>query len=244
MKKISRRSKYGFTLLEVLLAVVILTIASTMIMKGFVAVMIFGSNNRNYSRYGTENYRMAMSDTIAQNATASSQFDTMTALSGGSASEISMSFADGTSATLDRPIDQHVLVVDVSSYSNSAPALSDGSYAIGQVQDTEASTSANNRFAFFYDFADFLGTGATAGGHIIRYGFVFNPAGKTIQTPYYNIPIYVDKNNNGLVGDDDSTNIANELVGYGHYGWYCFNANHDPATETCRSTEFTPAHPW
>lgn len=243
MKKISRRSKYGFTLLEVLLAVVILTIASTMIMKGFVAVMIFGSNNRNYSRYGTENYRMAMSDTIAKNATANSQFDTLSALSGGSASEVTLTFADGTGATLDRG---HLptLVVDVASYSNAAPALSDGSYAIGQVQDTESSSSANNRFAFFYDLSDFLGAGAATGGHIIRYGFVFNPADRNVQTPYYNIPIYVDKNNNGCVGDDDLPNAANELVGYGHYGWYCFNSAHDPATSTCRSTEFTPAHPY
>jgi prepilin-type N-terminal cleavage/methylation domain-containing protein len=240
MKKISTRSKSGFTLLEVLLAVVILTIASTMIMKGFVAVMIFGSNNRNFSRYGTENYRQAMSDTLASNATASSQIDRMNNLAGGSASVVTATFADGTGATLDNGLP--TLVVDVSSYSDAAPALSDGSYALGHVQDTEMETSANNRFAFFYDLADYLGPSASAGGHIIRWGFVFNPAGRMAQTPYYNIPIYVDKNNNGRVGDDDLANASAELVGYGHYGWYCFNANHNPSTETCRSQEFIPAH--
>ena len=239
MKK-TRRSKSGFTLLEVLLAVVILTIASTMIMKGFVAVMIFGSNNRNFSRYGTENYRQAMSDTLASNATASTQIGRMSSLAGGSASEVTLQFINGTGATLDAG---HLptLVVDVSSYSDSAPALSDASYAVGHVQDTEAETSANNRFAFFYDLADYLGPSAATGGHIIRWGFVFNPAGRKVQTPTYNIPIYVDRNNNGRVGDDDLTNAANELVGYGHYGWYCFNTN---PSHTCsyRSSEFTPAH--
>ena len=118
MKKMSRRSKSGFTLLEVLLAVVILTIASTMIMKGFVAVMIFGSNNRNFSRYGTENYRQAMSDTIANNATASSQFTTMTNLTDGNTSELTAAFAGGTGATLDNGLP--TLCVDVSSYSDAA----------------------------------------------------------------------------------------------------------------------------
>lgn len=233
MKKISRKSKSGFTLLEVLLAVVILTIASTMIMKGFVAVMIFGRNNRNYSKYGTANYRMAMSDTLAQNATADSQFDVMSNLGDGDASELTLTFADGTAATLDSG---HLptLVVDVSSYSDSSVALSDGSYVLGGVQDTERESSANNRFAFFYDFADFLGPSAESSGCIIRWGFVFNPSGS--------IPIYVDKNNNGRVGDDDLANAANELVGYGDYGWYCFNAAHDPATCSCRSTPYTPAH--
>ncbi len=239
MKKMSRRSKSGFTLLEVLLAVVILTIASTMIMKGFVAVMIFGSNNRNFSRYGTENYRQAMSDTIANNATASSQFTTMTNLTDGNTSELTAAFAGGTGATLDNGLP--TLCVDVSSYSDAATALSAGSYALGGVQDTEAETSANNRFAFFYDFGDFLGPAADAGSHIIRWGFVFNPVDRNTSTPFYNIPIYVDKNNNGRVGADDPT-ATNEFVGYGHYGWYCFNSNHDPATCTCRSQEFTPAH--
>ena len=45
----------------------------------------------------------------------------------------------------------------------------------------------------------------------------------------YVTPVYVDKNNNGLVGEDEPDRVARdrELLGYGVYGWYCFNSTHD-----------------
>ncbi len=55
-RRIKIKSKKGFTLLEVMLAVVILTMASTMIMQGFLATMGFSTNTSIYSRAGASNY--------------------------------------------------------------------------------------------------------------------------------------------------------------------------------------------
>ena len=59
MKRICNRSKIGFTLLEVLLATAILVIGSTMIMKGFISVMVFARNNRNYAKSAARNSQSA-----------------------------------------------------------------------------------------------------------------------------------------------------------------------------------------
>lgn len=57
MKRIIKRSsKKGFTLLEVLLATVIMSIVSMMIMQGFLATMNFAHNNLIYSQSGSKNY--------------------------------------------------------------------------------------------------------------------------------------------------------------------------------------------
>lgn len=61
MKKISKKfSKRGFTLLEVMLATVIMTIVSTMIMKGFLSTMNYAHNNNVYSKMGAQNYQNAL----------------------------------------------------------------------------------------------------------------------------------------------------------------------------------------
>jgi prepilin-type N-terminal cleavage/methylation domain-containing protein len=240
MKKIHNQTKSGFTLLEVLLAVVILTIASTMIMKGFIAVMIFGRNNRVYYKYGSENYRAAMAETVAKWATNSSQADTMANLTDGSCSALTASYDPSYAASVTLPN----IVVDVSDYSTINRVYLEN-VATGTYDDGDSSVS--NRFAFFYDFGDFLGVSASS-GHVIRWGFVFNPAGRTTSTAPYDQPVYVDKNNNGKVGADDPSNITNELVGYGRYGWYCFNPNHGHdesgtyVPDACRYTPFTPAY--
>lgn len=55
-----RNSKRGFTLLEVMLATAIMTICSTMIMKGFLSTMNYAHNNNVYNKMGAKNYDSAM----------------------------------------------------------------------------------------------------------------------------------------------------------------------------------------
>ena len=56
----TRSSKKGFTLLEVMLSIAILTIVSTMIMQGFLAAMNYSTNNSVYARLGANNYSTAI----------------------------------------------------------------------------------------------------------------------------------------------------------------------------------------
>lgn len=56
----TRSSKKGFTLLEVMLSIAILTIVSTMIMTGFLSTMNYATNNSVYSRLGANNYSTAI----------------------------------------------------------------------------------------------------------------------------------------------------------------------------------------
>ena len=73
MKKVTKRhSKKGFTLLEVLLATVIMSIVSLMIMQGFLATMNFAHNNNIYSRSGSANYAKCVAF-ISQNVNMSYQ---------------------------------------------------------------------------------------------------------------------------------------------------------------------------
>jgi prepilin-type N-terminal cleavage/methylation domain-containing protein len=244
MKRIIKLSKSGFTLLEVLLATVIMVIASTMIMQGFIAVMIMANNNSRFSKSGEDNYRRALSETIINNASSRSQQDVITRLNDGEYSLLASSNANVPD-----------LYVQVDSYSDpTAPLFNDAelgnhSYSVdGDVID--ASTSVNNRFAFFYDFGDFMNL-ANDSGHIMRWGYMFS---KT-KHDEFNTPIYVDYDGDGLVGlqetDEDERNA--ELIGYGAYGWYCFNGDpeHFPhsggtsstASNDCpyRSHPYTPA---
>lgn len=224
MKKLGRKSKSGFTLLEVLLAVVILCIASTMIMKGFVTVMIFGRNNRNYNKSGAANYEAAMHE-IATNAMAENWMDNQARIqseSGGAYSSLTLNYEGGYAAAATLP----TIPVYVSSYSDGDPVYSAeaGNAYVIDGQEIDSTTTANNRFSFFYDFYDFVG--GTTGDHIIRWGFVFNPGDRMHPSGVYSTPVYTDKNGNGLVGPDDPGAISSELLGYGRYGWYCFNDNH------------------
>lgn len=61
MKKFSKfHSKKGFTLVEVMLAVAILAMASLMIMRGFLATMNQANNSTIFSRAGSNNYALAI----------------------------------------------------------------------------------------------------------------------------------------------------------------------------------------
>lgn len=229
MKKVTRRSKTGFTLLEVLLATVIMVIASTMIMKGFISVMVIGRNSRAYAKSGEANYRLAMSQTLANNATASNQIDNIALLTDGDFGELSAEYLNGAAPGVD--LTNLNITIDITDYSDETAGLT---YNIDG-DDIDNSSVVNNRFAFFYDFGDYLGPNAVNGNHVIRYGFIMSPARPSGSEASYLNPLdsffdhilYVDKNGNGLTGNDDPTNARNEFVAYVHYGWYCFNETHN-----------------
>ena len=56
---IKRKSKKGFTLVEVMLSVAIMAIASLMIMEGFMATMNLAQNSSVYGKIGGSNYQAA-----------------------------------------------------------------------------------------------------------------------------------------------------------------------------------------
>ena len=213
MKKIVNKSKSGFTLLEVLLAVVILVIASTMIMKGFIAVMIFGRNDRNYAKSGEYNYRRAMNETIIHYATAGNQqTDVIDALQGGVSSTLTADFTDSNHVPSHVEEDDLDLVVDVSLYTDPTSGFT-GSVGGDAI---DASTVTTNRYAFFYDYADYLGSAAMSDGHIYRYGYMF------LTTAQYNaLTDATEKAKYRQVLGPDGT-----PQGYGLYGFYCFNSTH------------------
>ena len=228
MNRIGKKSKSGFTLLEVILAVVILVIASTMIMKGFIAVMIFGRNNRNYVRAGEYNYRRAMNESIIHNATSGNQqANVIVPLTGGVHSTLSASFDNSGYVPSSVDADDVTLVVDVSAYVDpDAPVFSESEGAYNMTGDTlDSSTSSTSRYAFFYDFGDYLGVPSDT-VHIYRWGYMFVPKkdyNPAVHTGY--VPIY------GPAGPGSTP------VGYGLYGYYCFNSecvNEDGTPSDCR----------
>ena len=234
MKSISKSSKSGFTLLEVLLATAILVIASTMIMKGFIAVMIYSRNNLSLAKSGSKNYVRAMHDTLVKySVNGNNQQEVIEDLANGDYSVLSLSYADsanysaysgessgdeGDSVYAEgySPVDltNLNLFVDVSTYyDTSASAFSsDGGYNLGG-ESVDTISVANNRFSFFYDFGDYIGV-SQLGDHVIRYGYMVDDAGNPIE-----------------------------------YGFYCFNDNHVQkdgdgnvvSYDECRRVRFTPS---
>lgn len=210
MKRFKTRSKRGFTLLEVMLAVVILTIASTMIMKGFIAVMVLSKNNSRYAASGEYNYRRAMNETIVRNATGAIQEDVLTGLADNRTSTIDASF---DSAALGMSDDDLNLTVDVSAYVDPyAPVFGEASGTTltvsGDTEPLDLNTVVNSRYAFFYDYGDFIGILGEDGnhnGHIYRWGYV----------RYTTLPEGVPSNSYVQVGSE-----------YHVYGFYCFNSDH------------------
>lgn len=211
MKKLNCKSKAGFTLLEVLLAVVILVIASTMIMQGFIAVMVIGRNNRAYAVSGENNYRLAMNTTLAKNATAANQIDNITALADDDYGTLTATYAANSAYGVTS--NRLSLIVDLDSYSDETAGYT--RTVAGDVIDD--GSVVNNRFAFFYDFGDYM---HRAGGHIMRFGFTIDPT-NTARHGRFTDEVY-----------DDAGNI----VAYGDYGWYCFNESH---TGACRTQPYT-----
>lgn len=206
MKRLSRKSKSGFTLLEVLLATVILVIGSTMIMQGFIFVMVLGANNRQFAKSGDENYRLALSQAVAQHATASNQIDDMNSMTSNNYSVLQPSVNPPVVPSQDL-----TLVVDLHSYSNS-----DAAYTVNMAENIDDTSAISNRFAFFYDFNDYMNryTADSESPHVMRWGYTIDYANQAqMKTSHgeFTTPIYDDR------GD---------LQYYGRFGWYCFNEDH------------------
>ncbi len=70
MKRITSNKK-GFTLLEVMLAVAVLSVASSMVMVGFLTTMTYSKNSALYARVGSSNYSDAITLLSSMKATPS-----------------------------------------------------------------------------------------------------------------------------------------------------------------------------
>jgi hypothetical protein len=133
------------------------------------------------------------------------------------------------------------LTVDVSAFVDAtAPVFGEASghplTVSGDAEPLDLNTVVNSRFAFFYDYGDYIGFDPTdADPCIYRWGYVRAttlPDG--IPSNCY-VTIYSDPPRNTRVAE------------YHIYGWYCFNKGHsttvtheDGSTETtlrsCRTT--------
>lgn len=161
MKKL--KSKKGFTLVEVLLSVAILSMLSLMILNGFMATMNYSANTSIYSRVANSNQYKTMSQVaIYSNATVEERqaFDSPIAIKNTGGSNIVFKFQatpanlPNLSATKWREIN------GASSYGaqNIAAGLGYG----------ESMTYADNRSSFFYTPAEALFKCPTCG----HYGYV------------------------------------------------------------------------
>jgi|GEM_PF-1138313 len=169
VEKISRKSKKGFTLLEVLLATAILVIASTMIMKGFISVMIFAHNNANYAQQGSENYMAALENTIINYSTQaqSTTVSEINALPDEDKVAVTMTVTKGTG---DFPTSDLHVAVNSYTEQNGLVDADGNAYVIDGVE-LDSSTVASNRFAFFYDFGKLVKC-PNGDDHPVRYGYI------------------------------------------------------------------------
>ena len=175
--------------------------------------MVLGANNRSFAKSGDYNYRMAINQALVGHATAANQMDDIAGMTDDTFSSVRATVVSGSPTDFDAARDLS-LIVDVNAYTNS-----DAGYTYNVGGDAiDAGSVANNRYAFFYDFGDYMNR---ADGHIMRWGFTLDPANPTVSHGDYTTPIYDNRGN---------------VVAYGNYGWYCFNADH---TGDCRTTPYT-----
>lgn len=170
MKRVSKKfSKTGFTLLEVMLATVILVIASTMIMKGFIAIIIFANNNKGFTQQAEKNYASAMNDYVIKYSTGNQQDTIIDVASNGTSDSISVAVANASVALTS-------LSVSTQAYTDQGGLTDwDTNLYPSDVVGTPISsaTLASNRYTFFYNFA---GSHVCSYGleHPVRYGYVYN----------------------------------------------------------------------
>ncbi|MCQ2516500.1 MAG: type II secretion system GspH family protein [Saccharofermentans sp.] len=183
MKKLySKDSKKGFTLLEVLLATAILVIASTMIMKGFIAIMIFANNNKAFARQGEINYSAAVHKYLVNYATGSQQ-GTINAINSDTRAQHELMTVryNGTGT-------QYTTIHVASEGFTTQGGLTDveGDPFPGILVDSpiSSSTYASNRYAFFYDFGSTYRCNVDA-THPVRYGYVLDAQGKPSNYGFY-----------------------------------------------------------
>jgi len=158
-------SKKGFSLLEVMLAVAIMAVASSMIMYGFLTTMNYSNNSSIYARVAAantnENYdRMAAIIAIVEPTGATGKYATLEDTSDGDRT-ISV---EGVSGEIDTTLDVRYYRYDGDTpgtnsskfdITNGAVSL-DSSYAIAiENAGTYAdSTVVDNRTSFFYTVPD------------------------------------------------------------------------------------------
>lgn len=143
MKK--KRSKKGFSLLEVMLAVAILAIASTMIMNGFIATMSQSTNTSIYSRVGNSNQEKTISKLSTQsNLSVEGRYS--------EASGNNIRSSGGTASTLDWAAGPaNVPDMTVYQWRETTGASSYGAQSAGaQYGYGESMSYSDNRTTFFY----------------------------------------------------------------------------------------------
>ena len=124
-------NKKGFTLLEVLLAVAILLIASTMVMQGFMSTLSYSGNTAIYAKYGGKNGKTV-------NAKIADNKDKIDAMGTSSPMELSMTVS-GSSKKIR---------VNTWKGTDSGTIVSGGSFG-----ETSGNTSTN-RYAVSYAMPD------------------------------------------------------------------------------------------
>lgn len=167
MKKlIKTNSKKGFTLLEVMLAVAVMAIGSTMIMQGFIATMNCSRNSKVYSRVGASHYAELISN-ISENSQLSAKDRNLT---GGSGTTINFGSTFDTGIYLWRLTNGTGAAEDTINVS--------GANAYAQaLEDSLASSTIDNRAAFFYIPTGPNGETECIAGHSGEYAYCYYAGG-------------------------------------------------------------------
>lgn len=146
MKRFNKiNSKKGFTLVEVMLAVVILVMSSTMIMQGFITTMNCSRNSTIYSRVGSENYSTLISKISAFSQMSATQREHIIQ----KAQNGTLSF-NGTSYTTG------INIWAITS-SGTGDINVAGAASVGANEADMGSAVIDNRYAFFYVDSDGAG---------------------------------------------------------------------------------------
>ena len=147
MKRFNKKnSKKGFTLVEVMLAVVILVTSSTMIMQGFITTMNCSRNSTIYSRVGSQNYATLISKISAFSQMKPAQREQLIQKSQNGV----LSFSGASYTT-------GINIWAITSNGTGEVNVAGSSSVAGATEADMGAASIDNRYAFFYVDSDGAG---------------------------------------------------------------------------------------
>ncbi|MCR4688643.1 MAG: type II secretion system GspH family protein [Saccharofermentans sp.] len=142
MKKLIKIRKTGFTLVETMLAVVIMVITSSMLMNGFLATMGYAYHTSVYTRSAGNNYATCINSVADLHAMGEEDRHRQAELNtrtGGGATAATLSFTGGVTSLTS-------LKIGVTSSTNNTSALPDTVTGVA----SEGDLKLDNRHSFFY----------------------------------------------------------------------------------------------
>ena len=146
------RSRYGFTLLEVVLAIAIMLILTTMMMNGFAATMSYSYHTSIYAQTAASNYKSAMNE-IATKSTAGNAVYKTIDKAGATGDKVTLTMTPVTTSTAfpstrTMTVRRYMYLKGTESIAQYGYRSQVENYTGGAANDD--GTYANNRITYFY----------------------------------------------------------------------------------------------